>query len=68
MLKALKPYWGWDGRANTAIHQMWHPKAILRPYGLVTELLRETYKGGLTLCILVAYVPGNLKACSAFIN
>ncbi len=30
-------------------------------YGLVTELLRETCKGGLILSILAAYVPGNLK-------
>ncbi len=30
-------------------------------YGLVTELLRETCKGGLILSILAAYVPGNLN-------
>ena len=32
-------------------------------YGLVTELLRETCKGGLILSILAAYVPGNLNKC-----
>ena len=30
-------------------------------YGLATELLRETCKGGLILSILAVYVPGNLK-------
>ena len=30
-------------------------------YGLVTELLKETCKGGLILTILAAYVPGNLN-------
>ncbi len=31
-------------------------------YGLVTELFRETCKGGLILSILAAYVPSNLKS------
>ncbi len=30
-------------------------------YGLVTESLRETCKGGLILSILAAYVPGKIK-------
>ena len=35
-------------------------------YGLVTELLRETCKGGLILSILAAYVPGNLNSTADY--
>ena len=37
------------------------PVRLLK-YDLVTELLRETCKGGLILSILEAYVPGNLNS------
>ena len=37
-------------------------------YGLVTELLRETCKGGLILSILATYVPGNLNQSSRLNN
>ncbi len=36
-------------------------------YGLVTELLRETCKGGLILSILEACVPGNLNVCELIV-